>query len=80
MGKMTAADLEYADYVDQLRGSDPALADALVGFHGIEQVLAWMQQQGLSRAAVDIIGQDEFEYDFLIEVEPGGSWLAFGVT
>jgi hypothetical protein len=37
-----------------------------------------MQRRGLKR--VDIVAQDEFHYDFLIELEPGGRWAAFGVT
>jgi hypothetical protein len=80
MGEITAHALEYTDYVGRLRESAPGLADALAGFHGIEQVLTWMQQTGRVSAAVDMVGQDEFEYDFLVELEPGGKWLTFGVT
>ena len=31
-----------------------------------------MQRRGLGRARVDIIAQDEFHYDFLIELAPTG--------
>ena len=34
----------------------------------------------LAQARVDIIAQDEFHYDFLIELAPAGRWVAFGVT
>lgn len=71
---------EYADHVEQLRADWPDLAADIAGFTGIEHVLTWMQQRGRARAAIDIVGQDEFSYDFLIELEPGGRWLAFGVT
>ena len=70
---------EYAAHVERLRAADPGLAAELAGCAGVEHVLVWMPQRGLGRAAVDIIGQDEFNYDFLIELEAGGRWLAFGV-
>ena len=31
-------------------------------------------------SSIDLIGMDEFEYDFLVEVKPEGLWLTFGVT
>ena len=79
MGQMTRP-LEYADYLERLRAREPELAQAFAGFTGIENVLDWMKRRGLCRAAVDIMGQDEFEYDFLLQLEPDGRWLAFGVT
>jgi hypothetical protein len=29
---------------------------------------------------VDIVGQDEFHYDFLVRLDAEGRWLAFGVN
>jgi hypothetical protein len=72
--------MDYPDYLCRLQATDPGLAEELSGFQGIENVLDWMKPRDLCRAAVDIIGQDEFEYDFLLQLEPGGRWLAFGVT
>jgi hypothetical protein len=80
MASSVVTQREYSDYVEKLHAHEVILADQLAGFHGIEQVLGWMQQSHLGKAAVDIIGQDEFEYDFLIQLEAGGRWLAFGVT
>jgi hypothetical protein len=80
MDTTIARELEYADHVAALRRDEPGLADEVAGFTGIAAVLAWMQRRGLTRAAVDMVGQDEFHYDFLIELEPGGRWVAFGVT
>jgi NADPH:quinone reductase-like Zn-dependent oxidoreductase len=71
---------EYADYVQRLRASAPGLAAEVGPFHGVEEVLQWMQRRYGGRVAVDIVGQDEFHYDFLIELEPGGRWVSFGVT
>jgi hypothetical protein len=80
MGQFTSQELGYPDHVGRLRETDAVLAGQLADFHGIEQVLTWMQQTGRIRAAVDMVGQDEFEYEFLVELEPGGRWLVFGVT
>ena len=71
---------EYADYVAQLWIETRDLADQFADFTGIGQVLTWMVQRGRNRVPVDTVGQDEFEYDFLVELEPGGRWLVFGVT
>lgn len=71
---------QYADYVTALREDEPDLAAEVASFHGLEQVLQWMQRRDLTRAAVDMIGMDEFSYDFLIQLEAAGRWIAFGVT
>ncbi len=72
--------MEYEDHVRALTNDHPALARELASFTGISSLLNWMQKRGLARAPVDMIAQDEFEYDFLIQFEPAGRWLAFGVT
>jgi hypothetical protein len=71
---------EYADYVVRLRAEAPALAEEVAGFTGVSAVLRWMQQRGLARGSVDMVGMDEFHYDFLIHVGPGERWIGFGVT
>jgi hypothetical protein len=72
--------MEYADHVAILRREDSALADELAAFIGVGQIVDWMKQRGLAQTRVDMVGQDEFHYDFLIELLPGGRWLALGVT
>jgi len=74
------AALDYADYVERLHAQDQALAAELAGFHGVERVLQWMQERGLIHTAIDLVGQDEFSYDFLVQLGLDGRWLAFGVT
>jgi len=71
---------QYADYVTALRDEEPTLAAEVASFRSLEQVLQWMQRRGLTRAAVDLIGMDEFSYDFLIQFEAAGRWITFGVT
>jgi hypothetical protein len=73
-------ELQYADYVTALRDGAPDLAEEVGSFRGLEQVLQWMRRRGLTQAAVDLIGMDEFSYDFLIQLEPAGPWITFGVT
>jgi hypothetical protein len=74
-----SVELDYADYVERLRAREPALAEEFARFTGISSVLDWMKRRDLTGTAVDIVGQDEFHYDFLIQLEPGG-WVSFGVT
>ena len=71
---------EFDDYVERLRPDYPELADAFAGFTGIEQVVQWMAQHALMGKDVDIVGQDEFHYDFLVHLGKEGRWLAFGVN
>ena len=76
----TIREPEYLDDVAELRAAEPELASEIADFRGIDGVLAWMQPRRLTSAAIDIIGQDEFNYDFLIQLELGGRWISFGVT
>jgi hypothetical protein len=69
----------FKDYVEALRAEHPELARDFAGFDGLEDVLQWLGRRDLGRGAVDIVGQDEFHYDFLVRLE-GGRWLAVGVT
>jgi hypothetical protein len=70
---------EYADHVDDLSRSHPALAAQVSGWHGLNAVMDWMQNRKPA-GPMDLIGQDEFEYDFLIPLESEGEWLVLGVT
>ena len=72
--------MRYQDQMQSFRTRHSDLAEAVAGFNGVSDVLAWMQRRGLCSAAVDMIGMDEFEYDFLIELRNEGCWLAFGLT
>lgn len=70
---------EYVADIAELRHSAPHLADAFATFTGIAEVVEWFAAWN-TRPAIDMVAMDEFEYDFLLELEPGGRWLAFGVT
>jgi hypothetical protein len=73
--------LDYAEYLRLLREEDSRLADEFASFTGVKDVLDWAQRRGLlGRDDIDMVGQDEFHYDFLIRLGPEGRWLAFGVT
>lgn len=73
--------LDYAGHVERLRSADVAVAAEVAGFHGIEAVLQWMQRRGLlHKDGIDMVGQDEFSYDFLLKLDMAGRWLAFGVS
>jgi hypothetical protein len=80
MGCASTTSPEYADHVAALRAEHPELAAVFADFGGVADVLAWMKRAGLAQTAVDIVGMDEFEYDFLIRLRPDGEWVAFGLT
>jgi hypothetical protein len=80
MGCTAANSKEYPDHVQSLRAVEPRLADEIANFRGMGEVLDWLKERGLIPGKIDIITQDEFESDFLVQLEPGGRWLAFGVT
>jgi hypothetical protein len=71
--------LDYPDYVEQLRADHPELAVTFAAFTGLESVLNWLNGRGPAAGAVDIVGMDEFHYDFLVRLD-GERWAAFGVT
>ena len=71
---------EFEEYVAALRPQHPDIAQDFAGFRGLEDVLQWMGRRGLGRGDVDIVGQDEFHYDFLLRLDNAGRWLAVGVT
>jgi hypothetical protein len=72
--------MNYREHVEVLRARRADLAAEVEGFTGVTAVLNWMQTRGLTQTTVDIIGQDEFEYDFVVRVGPGEEWLVFGLT
>jgi hypothetical protein len=80
MSCSASSEPDYAADVARLRETDASLAEEVAGFTGISSVLAWMRTRGLAQAAVDMVGMDEFEYDFLIQLQPAGRWIVFGVT
>lgn len=77
---VSLATKEYQAYVGNLQEAKPELARDFAGFTGINHVLDWMKTHKEGRWNLDMVGQDEFHYDFLIELAPDGEWLSFGVT
>jgi hypothetical protein len=73
----TTTELDYPDFVERLRADDAALAATFAAFTGLESVLDWMGPR--PAGSVDIVGMDEFHYDFLVRLEDG-RWAVFGVT
>lgn len=80
MGALTCGQIDtYADDIAGLRTLLPAIAEEVAGFTGVAQVVDWLVSR-LGKPTLDMVAMDEFEYDFLIELEPTGRWLVFGVT
>jgi hypothetical protein len=72
--------MEYTEHLAAVRREHPDVGDGLPGTDSLEHVLDWMKGRGFPAGSVDIVGQDEFSYDFLIRLEEGGRWLVFGVN
>ena len=75
-----AVDQEYQACVHSLAPEHADLARDLSSFRGLEDLLNWMQNQDFPPGSVDMIGQDEFLYDFLLEQKSRARWLVFGFT
>ena len=73
--------LDYPDYVRLLRNEHPDLADEVADYTSVKEVLDLIQRRDLlDRDGIDMVGQDEFHYDWLIQLKPSGHWVVFGVT
>jgi hypothetical protein len=72
--------MNYREHVEVLRARRADLAAEVAGFTVVTSVMQWMQARGLTQTTVDIIGQDEFEYDFVVRVGSDEEWLVFGLT
>ena len=72
--------MNYADHVEALRATRPDLAGEVEAFTGVMSVLTWMKARGLAGTTVDVVGQDEFESDFLIRLGSEAEWITFGIT
>jgi hypothetical protein len=72
--------MNYHDSVERIRAQRPDLAAEVASFTGVTSILNWMQTRGLTGTKVDIIGQDEFESDFLIRLGSDREWISFGIT
>jgi len=72
--------VEYADHIAVLHQTHPDLAAVFGRSDSLKNVLAWLEERNLPGGAVDIVGQDEFSYDFLVRLPEADHWLAFGVN
>jgi hypothetical protein len=81
MGALACGGLDtYAEDVARIGATIPGLAAEIASFTGVGQVIDWFSSRGHGQPPVDLVGMDEFEYDFLVQLGSEGSWLAFGVT
>ncbi|MGE3804267.1 MAG: hypothetical protein AB7K24_06310 [Gemmataceae bacterium] len=73
------SELDYAQHIERLRSSEPGLAVALADFRSLEQVLDWLRVRGLPFTNLDLVTQDEYSHDLLIEL-PEKRYLVFGMS
>lgn len=72
--------MNYTEQLTKLQNSHPALAESIAELRNLESILDWIPQIGLSLASVDLVQQDEYNYDFLIPMVEFGICLSFGLT
>jgi hypothetical protein len=72
--------MDYFDHAIALEREYPEFAGQFASSDSLKNVLAWMEPRVLSPDSVDIVGQDEFSYDFLIRLDANNRWLVFGVN
>ncbi len=68
--------LDYPDYMRLLAGLNIRNSPMTISScSSVKEVLDWMQRQGtVGSNGVDMVGQDEFEYDFLIRLGQDDRW------
>lgn len=69
----------YPDQLEELAAADPALGAEVARLRNLEGILTWAPGRGIDFAALDLVQQDEYSYDFLVPL-PDARWLAFAVT
>lgn len=72
--------MDYRQHLSTLAASDPDLAAEVEPLRNLEHILGWLPWAGVAMAAVDLVQQDEYCYDFLVPLPGGPRWLVFGVT
>lgn len=69
----------FAKSVAALRGRYPELARELSAFDSLEGILGWVRSRGGNIADIEVIPQDEYSHDVVVEASPG-LFLAFEAT
>jgi hypothetical protein len=81
MGALACGSIDtYPQDIERLRETLPTLAMEIASFTGIGHVIDWFSQTEKGTPAIDLIGMDELEYEFVVEARAQGCWLVFGVT
>ena len=72
--------MTYKDDIWQLKQTYPEVAAAFGDMRTLEDVFKWIREVGSRAGAVDVIAQDEFSHDFVVELVDIRKFAAFGVT
>lgn len=70
--------MEYPECISVLQIAHPALADRIACFTNLEHILNWLTAENYPLGSLDMITQDEFCHDLLIQ--KGDDWIVFGMT
>lgn len=72
--------MTYRDDIDNLRDAYPSIASAFEGMKTLEDVFKWIREVGPEAGEIDVIAQDEFSHDVVVELTTLKRYAAFGVT
>jgi|AGTN01.1.fsa_nt_gi hypothetical protein len=72
--------MTYEKDIEQLRETFPFVATAFGGMRTLEDVFKWIREVGSVAGSIDVIAQDEFSHDFVLELPGLKMFVAFGVT
>lgn len=72
--------MTYKGDIEHLSETYPDIANAFGGLRTLEEVFKWIRGAGDASGAIDVIAQDEFSHDFVLELPELKRFAAFGVT
>jgi hypothetical protein len=71
--------MNYAQQLEALAATDPALGEQVAPLKNLEAILKWAPGAGVALAGIDLVQQDEYSYDLLLPL-PDARWIVFGVS
>jgi hypothetical protein len=71
---------KYETGLKKLSRTHPGIFKSLSGKTTLEGVFEWIREAGSKAGAIDLVPQDEFTHDVVVELNETGEYLVFGCT
>ncbi|MCA9801738.1 MAG: hypothetical protein KC777_07110 [Cyanobacteria bacterium HKST-UBA02] len=72
--------MSYKMDIEALRTEHPDLAEFFSGVNTLEKVFEWVRHNPDKAGEIELIPQDEFSHDMIVELTDRPGWLVAGVT